>query len=187
MGRPVQSDKGPLAGWSEDDLAIFIQRYLDKAPAEFNSPFLQTKTMKIAGDLTLAPDTSINYRPMDSPTLVAGASGPGYQNSCADSGTSGVSKVMYFKDPHGWTHLRGTVRVPAASLASTFFQLPPGFRPDKTVTAVVGVFDVVAVAWLSTRALQIDSTGAVQLQNTTGTNACDVHLDNIRFPITTNN
>jgi hypothetical protein len=69
--------------------------------------------------------------------------------------------------------------------SGTIFNLPPGYRPDKTFSQIVATVDI-TTATAGQQTLLIDSSGNISVPAFGGTDARRVFLDGLKFPVTTN-
>lgn len=97
---------------------------------------------------------------------------PGYTNSWTFYGAP-YSKAAFFKDVLGWVHLTGVIK--SGTVASSAFQLPPGYRP----AAAPGPFAVFSGSANSIGRVDVGTDGTVTPQSPSSNTS--VSLEGITF------
>jgi hypothetical protein len=161
-------DAASIKDWTEADLLQFLRKQESVVPTGVQASHVQAGSASISGQLQL--NQQVRYPGMDVPILVTGNSGGGFSNAWVNSGSVNEAPAQYFKDIHGWVHLRGLIK--SGTIGATAFVLLPAYRPKNTVACAVASNGAFAV-------LLIDNSGNVTPN--VGSNL-SFRLDGVRFP-----
>ena len=96
-----------------------------------------------------------------------------------ETDTTYVERAEYFKDPHGFVHLRGKIQQSSGSVTATICTMPAGFRPPAkiwrflvkavrpTSTTQIGVVEILSTGVIATTSAGAASASLMDLEGIT--------------------
>lgn len=131
-----------IGAWNQTLLIRFLRDYLDQQPISYIGT-LRVDNLTVTSRLVLADLLTMTKAP--NYTLVGATGAAAFTNAWV-TGTSGDSAPAYWKDPLGFVHMRGSVKL--GTVNTSAFTLPPGYRPPARAqfpSVQNGAFGIISV------------------------------------------